>query len=132
MREGTAGLARRWHSLGTAEQRRTLLHEIAQFWDEWADEGTVELAIAALEEPDDMRGYALLCAKAAFQSNKTIPCPKELFWADKLDPDNLPYPYPANFPADLIKPGFRVSSLGTGLLDIEVLETALKRICARP
>jgi hypothetical protein len=195
MREGIEGLARHWPRLGIDEQRRVLLHEISQFWDEWADAGTVELAIAALEEPDDkVRGYALLCARAAVNSEKTRAWvtperrarithalvramaryderPTELFWADryvelvgltanaadgpvlellerlrafagasrrtvveKLDPDNLPYPYPRDpkdWPPGLPKPGYRVSSLGTGLLDIEILETSLKRIRAR-
>lgn len=73
LREGTAGLARRWLTLGTDEQRRNLLSEISQYWREWADQGTVELAIAALEEPDDkVRGYALLCVEVALQiSNPT-------------------------------------------------------------
>lgn len=186
--EGIEGLARKWLRLGTPEQRRTLLHEISQFWQEWAGEGAVELAIAALEEPDDkVRGYAVLCARAAVQRERITPAqraritqalvramarynerPMELFWLDryvellgftadasdelvlarlerlrafagaprrttveKLDPNNLPYPYPKNFPEGVIKPGYRVSSLGTGLLDIEILETALKRIRAR-
>lgn len=66
LREGTAGVARRWLGLGSDEQHRTLLQEISQFWNEWADEGAVEIAIAALEEPDDkLRGYALICMKTA-------------------------------------------------------------------
>ncbi|MGH8519765.1 MAG: hypothetical protein ACREUE_20115, partial [Panacagrimonas sp.] len=66
LREGTAGLARRWFTLGTQEQRHQLIGEIEQFWREWESEGAVELAITALDEPDDkVRGYALLCVRAA-------------------------------------------------------------------
>jgi hypothetical protein len=38
---------------------------------------------------------------------------------------------PKDWPPGLPKPGHRVWSLGTGLLEIEILETALKRIRAR-
>lgn len=188
LREGPAGLARRWLTLGTGEQRRDLLSEICSFSDEWASEGTVELAIAALDEPDDkVRGYALLCAKTAAESQWMTPerrkriaaaliramarhekRPLELFWlekyvellgltgdasvlerlerlrafagasrravVEKLDPDNLPYPYPKDpmdWPPGLPKPAYRVTDVGTGLLEIELLETALKRIRAR-
>jgi hypothetical protein len=69
MRNGIDGLAPRWLTLGNDQQRRVLLHEIAQYWDEWDDPGTIELAIAALGEPDEkVRGYALICAKAALES----------------------------------------------------------------
>lgn len=192
LREGTAGLARRWLTLGTEEQRRVLLHEISQFWSEWASEGAVELAIAALDERDDkVRGYALLCTTAAatMESTRAFITPERrtrvtqalvramarhderplgLFWlekyvellglvgdasvlerleklrsvsgasrrttVEKLDPDNLPDPYPKDpkdWPAGLPKPGYRVWDRGTGLLEIKVLETALKRIRAR-
>jgi len=193
--EGIAGLARRWLHLGAAEQRRVLLQEISQFWNEWSDEGTVELAIAALDEPDDkVRGYALICMKTAVSAETTHAFitperraritqalirtmarhderPLGLFWlekyvellgltasasdesvlarleqlrafagasrrsvVEKLDPDDLPHPYPKDpkdWPPGLPKPGYRVWSLGTGLLEIEILETALKRIRAR-
>ena len=184
--EGIRGLATQWLRLGTDEQRRILLQELGR---EWGDEWTVEIAIAALEEPDDkVRGYAVLCAKDAAQRGSISPerrsritqglvramarhneRPMELFWLDKyvellgltasasdelvlarlerlrscagaprrtvvekLDPDNLP------FGSRLVAerkgvplPVARVWSLGTGLLDIELLETALKRIRAR-
>lgn len=53
---------------------------------------------------------------------------------EKLDPDNLPNPYPkdpAAWPAGLPKPGYRVMNVGPGLLEMEVLQTAIKRIRAR-
>ena len=63
--EGIVGLTKQWLRLGTDEQRRVLLQEIGPEWD---DEWKVEIAIAALEEPDDkVRGYAVLLAKYAAQ-----------------------------------------------------------------
>ena len=51
---------------------------------------------------------------------------------EKLDPDNLPSPHPKHdWPAGLPKPVVRVWDRGTGLLEIEILETALKRIRRR-
>jgi len=51
---------------------------------------------------------------------------------EKLDPDNLPSPYPKHdWPAGLPKPVVRVWDRGTGLLEIEILETALRRIRKR-
>jgi len=69
--EGIAGLTKQWLRLGTDEQRRVLLQEIGPDWDhEWQ----VEIAIAALEEPDDkVRGYAVLCARDAAQHRKIAP-----------------------------------------------------------
>ena len=184
--EGIGGLTKQWLSLGTEEQRRVLLQEIGPGWgDEWM----VEIAIAALEEPDDkVRGYAVLLAKGAAQRGASISPeqraritqglvramarhnerPLELFWLpwyvellgltadasdelviarlerlrpfsgasrrtvfEKLDPDNLPWPH--NVLAE--KKGVRlvatVSYLGTGLLEIELLETSLRQIRAR-
>jgi len=188
---GMQALAREWLRLGTDEQRRNLLSEISQYWKEWDGEGSVELAIAALEEPEDKtRGYALLCVMAALQfSNVTAQQraritaalvramarheerPLGLFWLEryvellgltanacdadvlerlerlrafagasrrstmeKLDPDNLPFPYPKDpkdWPRELPKPVYRVLDTGTGLLEIKTLETALTRIRAR-
>ena len=61
--EGIVGLTKQWLRLGSAEQRAVLLQEIGPDWDhEWK----VEIAIAALEEPDDkVRGYAVVLAKYA-------------------------------------------------------------------
>ena len=74
LREGTAGLARRWFTLGTQEQRHSLISEIEQFWNEWDSEGAVELVIAALDEPDDkVRGYAVHCALRAVDSKWMTP-----------------------------------------------------------
>ena len=178
MREGIAGLARRWLQLGSAEQRRDLLQEI----------GNAELAVAALEEPDDkVRGYAVLCAIEAAQKG-TLDAnarariaqallralarheerPLGLFWlekyvellgligdvsvvdrlerlrpfagasrrttVEKLDPENLPMPYPrsaGDFPAGVPVPVARVLDVGTGLLEIKILEAALQRIRSR-
>lgn len=184
--EGIGGLTKQWLRLGTGEQRRVLLQEIGP---EWGDEWMVEIAIAALEEPDDkVRGYAVLLAKGAAQRGAGISPeqraritqglvramarhnerPLELFWLqwyvellgltadasdelviarlerlrpfsgasrrtvfEKLDPDNLPWPH--NVLAE--KKGVRlvatVSDLGTGLLEIKLLETALRQIRAR-
>ena len=185
--EGIAGLTKQWLRLGTNEQRRVLLQEIS--WREWGDEWTIEIAIAALAEPDDkVRGYAVLCARDAAQHRKIAPeqraritqalvramarhneRPMELFWiekyvellgltasasdelviarlerlrpfsgasrrtsVEKLDPDNLPFPHPQHdWPAGLPKPVARVWDLGTGLLEIKILEAALKQIRAR-
>lgn len=183
--EGIGGLTKQWLRLGTDEQRRVLLQEIGPDWDhEWK----VEIAIAALDEPDDkVRGYAVLLAKHAAQSGfsadqrarftqKLVRAmarhnerPLELFWlekyvellgltagasdelviarlerlrpfagasrrtvTEKLDPDN--FPFGSREVAEkkgLPLPVARVWSLGTGLLEIEVLESALKRIRAR-
>ena len=184
--EGIAGLTKQWLQLGTDEQRCILLQEIGPGWgDEWM----VEIAIAALDEPNDkVRGYAVLLAKGAAQRGASISPeqraritqglvramarhnerPLELFWLpwyvellgltadasdemviarlerlrpfsgasrrtvfEKLDPDNLPWPH--NVLAE--KKGVRlvatISDLGTGLLEIKILEAALKQIRAR-
>ena len=184
--EGIVGLTKQWLQLGTDEQRCILLQEIGPGWgDEWM----VEIAIAALDEPDDkVRGYAVLLAKGAAQRGASISPeqraritqglvramarhnerPLELLWLpwyvellgltadasdemviarlerlrpfsgasrrtvfEKLDPDNLPWPH--NMLAE--KKGVRlvatISDLGTGLLEIKILEAALKQIRAR-
>src|SRR4029077_21011645 len=65
---------RGWLRLGSDERRRILLSEISEFWNEWASAGAVECAIAALDEPDDkVRGYALLCVKAAMGNGSITP-----------------------------------------------------------
>jgi hypothetical protein len=184
--EGIRGLTARWLSLGTEEQRRVLLQEIGP---EWGDEWMVEIAIAALEEPDDkVRGYAVLLAKGAAQRGAGIsPAqraritqglvramarhnerPLELFWLpwyvellgltadasdelvvarlerlrpfsgasrrtvfEKLDPDNLPWPHNVLAEKKGVRVVATVSYLGTGLLEIELLETSLRQIRAR-
>jgi hypothetical protein len=184
--EGIRGLTARWLSLGTEEQRRVLLQEIGPGWgDEWV----VEIAIAALEEPDDkVRGYAVLCAKNAIAGKSVISAdqraritqglvramarhnerPLELFWLpwyvellgltadasdelviarlerlrpfsgasrrtvfEKLDPDNLPWPHNVLAEKKGVRVVATVSYLSTGLLEIELLETALRQIRAR-
>lgn len=192
LREGTAGLARRWFTLGTAEQRHQLLVEIGQYLNEWESEGIVDLATTALDEPDDKaRGYALLCVRTALNwpgtqkfvtperraritqallraMDRHAERPLGLFWLEKyvqllgmvgdqsvlerleklrpfsgasrrmltvkLDPENLPLPWPqraADIPPGVPVPVATVSDVGTGLLEIKVLEDALKRIRAR-
>jgi hypothetical protein len=49
--EGVRGLTAQWLRLGNDEQRRILLQEVGP---DWGDEWTAEIAIAALEEPDDV------------------------------------------------------------------------------
>ncbi|MGH8742597.1 MAG: hypothetical protein ACREUN_16865, partial [Burkholderiales bacterium] len=192
LREGTMGLARRWFTLGTLEQRNQLIGEIEQFWNEWESEGAVEVAITALDEPDDkVRGYALLCVRTALTWEGTQKFitperraritqalvramarhdekPMGLFWlekyvellglvgdasvlarleklrpfsgasrrmyTEKLDPENLPLPFPkkaADIPPGVPVPVAMVSDVGTGLLEIKVLEKALKQIRGR-
>ena len=51
---------------------------------------------------------------------------------EKLAPDNLPSPHPKHdWPEGLPKPVYRVWDRGSGLLEIKVLESALKQIRAR-
>ena len=182
--EGIAGLTKQWLRLGTDEQRRVLLQEIGPEWDhEWQ----VEIAIAALDEPDDkVRGYAVVLAKHAAQCGigpdqraritqglvramvRHNERPLELFWLqwyvellgltadasdelviarlerlrpfsgasrrtvfEKLDPDNLPWPTNVLAEKKGVRPVMTVWDLGTGLLEIRILESALKQIRAR-
>ena len=184
--EGVRGLTTQWLRLGTGEQRSILLQEIGP---EWGDEWMAEIAIAALEEPDDkVRGYAVLCARDVAQRG-SLTCgqrqrivqglvramarhherPMELFWLDRyvellghaagasdelviarlerlrafageprrtvtqqLDPGDLPWESRLLAEKKGVTTVARVWSVGTGLLDIEILETALRRIRARP
>jgi len=50
---GAANLAARWRELPSAYWREMLVSEIGQSLDRWMDEGTVELLLAALEDPED-------------------------------------------------------------------------------
>jgi hypothetical protein len=53
---------------------------------------------------------------------------------EKLDPQNMPFPYPKNaadFPPGVPVPVAQLWDRGTGLLEIKVLETAIERIRAR-
>ena len=182
--EGIGGLTKQWLWLGTDEQRRVLLGEIGPEWDhEWQ----VEIAIAALEEPDDkVRGYAVLLLKHAARRDISADQraritqrlvhamarhdqhPMQLFgleyyvellgltanasdqavierlerlrpfsgasrrtvW-EKLDPDNLPWPISVLAEKKGVRPVATLSDFGTGLLEIKVLESALKQIRAR-
>ena len=182
--EGVAGLTKQWLRIGTAEQRRVLLQEIGP---EWGDEWQLEIAIAALEEPDDkVRGYAVLLGKYAAQRGLSADHraritqrlvramarhdehPMQLFWLvryvellgltanasdqavidrlerlrplsgasrrtvfEKLDPDNLPWPDSMLAEKKGVRLVASVWDLGTGLLEIQVLETALRQIRAR-
>jgi len=185
--EGIGGLTKQWLRIGTEEQRRVLLQELGP---QWGHAWRMEIAIAALEEPNDkVRGYAVLCTKDAIEANSAVNAdqrarithalvramarhherPLELFWlekyvellgltasasdelviarlerlrpfagasrrtgVEKLDPDNLPFgSREVAEKKGLPLPVARVWDVGTGLLEIEVLETALKRIRAR-
>jgi hypothetical protein len=55
-------------------------------------------------------------------------------FTEKLDPENLPLPWPksaSDVPPGVPVPVAMVSDVGTGLLEIKVLEAALQRIRAR-
>ena len=55
-------------------------------------------------------------------------------FTEKLDPENLPLPWPkraADIPPGIPVPVATVSDVGTGLLEIKTLETALQRIRSR-
>ena len=47
-----SGLAARWRDLPSPHWREELLSEIGQFFPLWVDEGTIELLMAGLEDPD--------------------------------------------------------------------------------
>ena len=183
--EGIGGLTKQWLRIGTEEQRRVLLQEIGP---EWGEAWMVEIAIAALEEPNDkVRGYAVLLANHAAQRGISADQrarithalvramarhnerPLQLFWlekyvelmgltasasdelviarlerlrpfagasrrtvTEKLDPNNLPFgSREVAEKKGLPLPVARVWDVGTGLLEIEVLETALQRIRGR-
>jgi len=49
---GVRGLAARWGELPSPAFRERLVSEIGQALDLWADEGTIELFMAALEDPE--------------------------------------------------------------------------------
>ena len=50
--DGVSGLAARWPELPSPHWRETLLSEIGQYFALWADEGTIDLLIAGLDDPD--------------------------------------------------------------------------------
>lgn len=50
---GVRGLAARWGELPSPLWREMLVSEIGQAFHLWADEGTIELLLAALEDPED-------------------------------------------------------------------------------
>ena len=50
---GVDGLAARWRDLPSPHWREMLVSEIGQAFHRWVEEGTVELLLAALEDPDD-------------------------------------------------------------------------------
>jgi len=49
---GVHGLAARWRELPSPQWREMLLSEIGQAFHQWVDEGTIELLLAALEDPE--------------------------------------------------------------------------------
>jgi hypothetical protein len=50
---GVHGLAARWHDLRSPQWREMLVTEIGQAFHLWVEEGTIELLLAALDDPDD-------------------------------------------------------------------------------
>jgi hypothetical protein len=50
---GVRGLAARWRDLPSPKWREMLVSEIGQAFHRWVEEGTVELLLAALDDPDD-------------------------------------------------------------------------------
>jgi hypothetical protein len=50
---GVHGLAARWRDLPSPQWREMLVSEIGQAFRLWVEEGTVDLLLAALEDPDD-------------------------------------------------------------------------------
>jgi hypothetical protein len=50
---GVHGLAARWRDLPSPQWREMLVSEIGQAFHRWVEEGTVDLLLAALEDPDD-------------------------------------------------------------------------------
>ncbi|HSA90504.1 MAG TPA: hypothetical protein VLF42_11455 [Burkholderiales bacterium] len=120
LREGTAGLARRWFTLGTAEQRHRLLLEIEQCLNAQA------LVRAMARHEERPLGLFWRLRPFAGASRRTT--------VEKLDPENMPAPYPkraADFSPGVPVPVARVWDRGTGLLEIKILEQALRQIRAR-
>jgi hypothetical protein len=50
---GVHGLAARWRDLPSPQCREMLVSEIGQAFHLWVEEGTIELLLAALDDPDD-------------------------------------------------------------------------------
>ena len=50
---GVQGLAARWRDLPSPQWREMLVSEIGQAFHLWVEEGTIELLLAALDDPDD-------------------------------------------------------------------------------
>ena len=50
---GVHGLAARWRDLPSPQWREMLVSEIGQAFHLWVEEGTIELLLAALDDPDD-------------------------------------------------------------------------------
>ena len=50
---GVHGLAAQWRELPSPQWREAIVTEIGQAFNEWVDEGTLELLLAALEDPED-------------------------------------------------------------------------------
>ena len=50
---GVHGLAARWRELPSPQWREMLVSEIGQAFHLWVEEGTIELFLAALDDPDD-------------------------------------------------------------------------------
>src|SRR5258706_322321 len=101
---GVRGLAARWGELPSPQWREMLVSEVGQAFHLWIDEGTIELLLAALDDPETP------------------------------DRDNLPWPTSVLAEKKGIPPGtpfVRVWSNPTGLLDLKGLEEAIERIRRR-
>lgn len=70
---GVAAVAAAWPDLSSAEWREALLIEIDQAFVEWVEEGTIELFIAGLEDPEpavSRRAVSILEASLAERTEK--------------------------------------------------------------
>ena len=71
---GVHGLAARWRDLPSPQWREMLVSEIGQAFHLWVDEGTIELLLAALDDPEDIvarRAVKLLTTASASRRPKS-------------------------------------------------------------
>ena len=135
-----------------------LVSEIGQAIHLWVDEGTIELLLAALDDPEVARQavesliecltwpdkYIELLGHSANRSDQRAVALLEQFRAmagetrraefEALDPYNLPFPTSILATKKGIPPGtpfVRIWSRPTGLLDLNGLEKAIERIRCR-
>jgi hypothetical protein len=155
---GVHELAARWNDLPSPQWREMLVSEIGQAIHLWVDEGTIELLLAALDDPEVARQavesliecltwpdkYIELLGHSANRSDQRAVALLEQFRAmagetrraefEALDPYNLPFPTSILATKKGIPPGtpfVRIWSRPTGLLDLNGLEKAIERIRCR-